>query len=557
MLTRLVTIGEGTQDTRRRVEVGRLPNVPAHVVDIFVRQRLLTTDRNSDNRAPTVEIAHEVLLHSWPRLRRWLDEDRQWLRELRTLSVAAQQWREGGGDDADLYRGGRLAAITAHGDRLEGALNDEERAFLDASLASAAALQRLAEQRLDETFRQNRRLRRISAVLAVVVGISVLAGSLAFVQKQRADRQQRAAETQRLAAEQDRELAIGASQRADRERTGALLTTLASQSLSLRSSQRDLAALLAVEAWRRSPDATSKSALFGTFTLEPNFDGYLTFDSGGVEGVSVPGTSNMLVTIYPPTDVPIPDPPKVIDVLTGESLVKLEAATDFEVLGYDFAVSPNGKFGAAIVTPWEDDVAAGQAPVRGSVVAGYDLSTGSTLGPTIKLPTLWYAVAIDNSGTRLAAASGVDGETAVSDVASGRELTRIPTLADSATSPYGRDGGALAFGPDGRLYVGSRGDRLRIFDPSTLVQVDEIVVPAYATSGVLRFNRDGTTLVARGIFEDATNPVLTQLGSIARIDVANRQVVWDVSGADFGYGDCAAFAFPSQPTDCGAEIIPG
>ena len=58
----------------------------------------------------SAEIAHEALLREWPRLRGWLDEDREELRALRQLTVAARSWDETGRDDADLYRGPRLAA---------------------------------------------------------------------------------------------------------------------------------------------------------------------------------------------------------------------------------------------------------------------------------------------------------------------------------------------------------------------------------------------------------------------------------------------------------------
>src|SRR5262249_61562003 len=55
------------------------------------------------------EIAHEALIREWPRLRGWLAEDRDELRTLRQLTTAAGSWDEAGRDDADLYRGSRLA----------------------------------------------------------------------------------------------------------------------------------------------------------------------------------------------------------------------------------------------------------------------------------------------------------------------------------------------------------------------------------------------------------------------------------------------------------------
>ena len=48
------------------------------------------------------------------RLREWIEADRQWLRQLQHLSVAARAWNDVGRPDGELYRGARLeAAIEA------------------------------------------------------------------------------------------------------------------------------------------------------------------------------------------------------------------------------------------------------------------------------------------------------------------------------------------------------------------------------------------------------------------------------------------------------------
>ena len=72
---RLVTLGEGSEDTRRRVRRSELqPLADARtmdgVLDAFGRHRLLSFDRDPATREPTVEIAHEALLGAWDRLQR-------------------------------------------------------------------------------------------------------------------------------------------------------------------------------------------------------------------------------------------------------------------------------------------------------------------------------------------------------------------------------------------------------------------------------------------------------------------------------------------------------
>ena len=94
VFTRLVTPGDGTADTRRRVPRHELGTDPAidHVIDAFGRARLLAFDHDPTTREPTVDVAHEALLREWSRLRGWLDDDRDGLRVHRHLTTAAAGW---------------------------------------------------------------------------------------------------------------------------------------------------------------------------------------------------------------------------------------------------------------------------------------------------------------------------------------------------------------------------------------------------------------------------------------------------------------------------------
>ena len=53
----------------------------------------------SRSSAGTVEVAHEALLREWPRLRGWIEEDREGLRIHRGVTAAAEEWRRLGRDD--------------------------------------------------------------------------------------------------------------------------------------------------------------------------------------------------------------------------------------------------------------------------------------------------------------------------------------------------------------------------------------------------------------------------------------------------------------------------
>lgn len=69
------------------------------VLERFARARLLTLDRD------TLEITHEALIRCWPRLRGWLTEDRDAMRVHRRLTEATAAWEAVQRDPGALYRG--------------------------------------------------------------------------------------------------------------------------------------------------------------------------------------------------------------------------------------------------------------------------------------------------------------------------------------------------------------------------------------------------------------------------------------------------------------------
>ncbi len=108
LLLRLVHVGVGTQDTRRRTSRTRLfkgledLDTAASVLQTLVRAGLVTLETE------TVEIPHEALLHAWPRLREWIDRDRSGLHIHQQLAEATDAWSRQDQNPAKLYRGTRL-----------------------------------------------------------------------------------------------------------------------------------------------------------------------------------------------------------------------------------------------------------------------------------------------------------------------------------------------------------------------------------------------------------------------------------------------------------------
>ncbi|MCW2994940.1 MAG: putative repeat protein [Conexibacter sp.] len=192
---RMTDVGDGVPDARRRVAVEDLVTDAADraaVTDVLVRladARLVTLDEH------TVEVAHEALIREWPRLRRWLDEDRVGLQLQRRLGDAARLWAAGGREASDLYRGARLAAVSEVVRHLD--LNATERDYLAASVA-AASRARQAE------VRGNRRLRALLGTSVVLLVAAIVGGGVSLTQRNHARDAKATAQSQALQADAGR-----------------------------------------------------------------------------------------------------------------------------------------------------------------------------------------------------------------------------------------------------------------------------------------------------------------------------------------------------------------
>ncbi|MCX4777956.1 hypothetical protein [Streptomyces sp. NBC_01264] len=190
LFLRLTALGDGTEDTRRRITRDELDPTPdtQSVLESLARQRLVTLDQGC------VEITHEAIIRCWPRLRGWLTEDRDRLLLHRQLTDATAGWEAHGHDPHALYPGARLAAAldldAADGSRL----TSRERRFLDAGRAAQAG--EMAAVR-----RRTVRLRQLATLLTVLVVIAATSGGLAVDSRDSALRQRNVAIARKAAAD--------------------------------------------------------------------------------------------------------------------------------------------------------------------------------------------------------------------------------------------------------------------------------------------------------------------------------------------------------------------
>jgi WD40 repeat protein/serine/threonine protein kinase/DNA-binding XRE family transcriptional regulator len=202
LFLRLVTLGEGVEDTRRRVlrselealatPISNLQFLISIVIESFGKHRLLTFDRDPLTRGSTVEVAHEALLREWPRLREWLNESRADVRLQRQLAHAAHEWQNANRDVSFLLMGARLEQFEGWAASTSMALTQDEGTFLEASIAErqkreaeeTARQQRELEaaRKLAETEREAAtRLRARNRVIAIAGGIALLLAVLAGI----------------------------------------------------------------------------------------------------------------------------------------------------------------------------------------------------------------------------------------------------------------------------------------------------------------------------------------------------------------------------------------
>ncbi len=182
---RLITLGEGSDDTRRRVLRSELEQLAVErrlldgVLETFGRHRLLSFDRDPVTRGPTVEISHEALLAEWRRLRDWIDAARHDVRNQRRLAEAMAEWSAAGSSAAYLLRGGRLDQLHGWAATTTFPLSAPEQQFLDASVAEAARVadeEREREQRaVDAERRERQRVRQLIAAGVVSALVAALA----------------------------------------------------------------------------------------------------------------------------------------------------------------------------------------------------------------------------------------------------------------------------------------------------------------------------------------------------------------------------------------------
>jgi WD40 repeat protein len=518
---RLTELGEGTQETRRRVLLSEIIPPPEStssqnkttetVLKMLSDARLIITTEE------TAEVAHEALIREWDRLHEWLTENREGLRLHRHITESAREWERQERDKELVYRGMRLAQALEWADSHLNDLNLLEREFLETS--NALAKQETAE-------REAQRQRELEA-----------AHRLAESERQRAEQQTRTTQQLRtraiyvsaafIAAVILAIIAFFLEQKAVRETEIARSNELAAASISNLKVDPELSILLALQAVITSNTTGAEDALHRAVQAS-RIKYTLTGHTDEVNDIEFSPDGTKLASAS------LDRTAKVWDTASGKELFTLKGHGD-QVLQIRF--SPNGK---SLATASRD----GTAKI-------WDVATGQTLmtlsGHTGGLTDIKYS-----PDGKLVATIADDHMVKIWNAESGRELL---TLTD--TSLF-----VISFSPNGsRIALGYEDGTIRVWDiitkqailtlpgghdgPVYLVSFspdgNKLVSNDYDNSSIAVWDiKSGEQLAALSGYFPAFDPngtllaTWTNVGDLAVYDTSNYQKVYTFVGHTAG-----------------------
>ena len=286
-LLRLTQFGEGRPHTRRQqpwtalVSTSDDRSQTEALIERLVRARLVTKSagpdaggdgKNNQSESPQVvlvDLAHEVMLRAWPRLRRWLSELRQAERVRRRLEQQADDWQRlasRGGGLLDAVETKEAEQFLQSPDAQELGVSETIRALVSESrrhveqteqAARDAAIEKARQKMLFEQEREKGRARLWKTVATMTLLLAGSATALSFW----ALRERRWARVREEEAKHWAESEAEARKLATDKQRLATLRFLTAQAQVRQDSAPDLAVLLGVAAFTLQGGAEAEGLL--------------------------------------------------------------------------------------------------------------------------------------------------------------------------------------------------------------------------------------------------------------------------------------------------------
>ncbi|WMP17300.1 nSTAND1 domain-containing NTPase [Thiothrix lacustris] len=431
---RLVQPGEGTTDTRRRASLDEFDQQAdgERIIRQLADARLLTTQGN-DTKA-FMEVSHEALIRSWPRLRIWIDAEREYLRVQHQISSATKEWEQHGKDTAWLLTGSRLVAAEEWLQQHPEPVSGLERQFVEASTG-----QRDLEKRKE--LKRQRQLRWLSGIMTVIAVIMIAAAGVAWHFSEKSERAAQESKQEELQANYNlakafEEKALSSLSRGDKYSTNNLE----------RQSEYRKAWLYALEAQIHELPAKRIAILPESFGKLSAIDGkFLSPEHMQTPALNL-GASVFALAYSPDSKTIATDSNDntvgLWDATSGQLLKTLQGHTGFvNALVY----SPNGKV-----------IASGSAD---NTIRLWDAKNGQLLKVLSGHSAGVAALAYNPNGKTIASASG-DNTVRLWDAESGKLLKTLQGHTNYVA--------ALAYSPNGKVIAsGSADNTIRLWDTNS------------------------------------------------------------------------------------------
>ena len=497
--------GADVKMRRTRPELLALTDQPTEVqqvVDRFIAARVLVADADS------VELIHDAVIEAWPRLKAWIQENRSYSALRQQIEEDAARWEDSGRDSSLLYQRGRLDIVNEASqfaaDGYAGVGYSAARG--GGSGLVATSLTPSASQFLAASTRHARRstwvARTVMAALVLSTVVAMVAVSMAWSAKNRAESESTAAQFRQVIALAD----------------------------SLRTTDPTTSARLSLAAWQMRPD--SEDAYSRLIATEATPIGRaLEGHTGPVYGVAVNGSGTLMASASDDRTVRLwqlgggAEPTPIGPPLIGSE--KYMASVSFSPSGAVLAAGA----GDGTVHMW--DVTNPAAPrlllddARVGTEAVHNIRF-SPDGRTLAVPNDDGTVTLFDTSSALAATpapgpypatvlnahpAGVRtisfrGDSAVMATSSDDRSVRLwdvsnrsaPVPLPPVPAEFGDVVHSVAFAPDGRSLAASSDDGIiRLFDTTDVRAVREVGAPVQAHTGAIwtiAFAPDGATLVS-------------------------------------------------------------